>query len=287
MEIHMIDQMTLLEKLDRLGGICRRFGLTQLPPAGKNLLKPLFGNRLSVHVEGFDITASLEQRHYLRALRRGEIEALMARLFADVIRPGMVVLDIGAFVGWYTLLAARGVGARGRVYAFEPDPRNFNLLHENLRLNQLDSRVIGLPKAVSDETGIQSFFLHGGDQSRSSLIPSGGGHESTKVGTIVLDDFLDRGIKVDVVKIDIEGGEVNALRGMQETLSRARRGVKLFVECNRASLQLAGESPQSLLAELRRRDFSIYMIDETHRGLKPVDSRIETAKYVNLYCIRE
>jgi hypothetical protein len=87
--------------------------------------------------------------------------------------------------------------------------------------------------------------------------------------------------------MDIEGGEVHALRGMGEILARAGRSVKLFVECNPASLRFAGESAPSLLAELRRLDFTIFMIDEVNRGLKPVDSRIETAKYVNLYCIRE
>lgn len=283
----MMDQMTLLEKLDRVAGVCRRLGLAGLPPAGKNLLKPLFGNRLSVRVEGFAITASLEHRHYLQALRRGKIESLMARLFGSVIHPGMVVLDIGAFVGWYTLLAARQVGAQGKVYAFEPDPRNFDLLGENLRLNRVDSRVICLPRAVSDEAGVQPFFLHGGDQSRSSLIPSGGGHESTTATTVVLDDFFDRGIKIDVVKMDIEGGEVHALRGMAETLARAGRSVKLFVECNPNSLRFAGESSQSLIAELRQLDFTIFLIDEANRGLKRVDSRVETAKYVNLYCLRE
>lgn len=283
----MMDPMALLEKLDRFAGVCRRWGLAGLPPAGKNLLKPLIGNRLSVRVEGFAVTASLEHRHYLQALRRDEIESLMARLFSGVIRPGMVVLDIGAFVGWYTLLAARRVGAQGKVYAFEPDPRNYELLGENLRLNQIDSRVTCLPWAVSDEAGVQPFFLHGGDQSRSSLIPAGGGHETTAVNSVVLDDFLDRGLQIDVVKMDIEGGEVHALRGMGEILARAGRSVKLFVECNPASLRFAGESAPSLLAELRRLDFTIFMIDEVNRGLKPVDSRIETAKYVNLYCIRE
>jgi len=282
----MIDQITLLEKFDKVAGVCRRFGLSGLPPAGKNLLKPLIGNRISVHVEGFDITASLEHRHYLQALRRGEIESLMTSLFTCVIRPGMVVLDIGAFVGWYTLLAARQVGARGKVYAFEPDPRNYELLSENLRVNHVDSRVMCLPKAVSSKAGIQRFFLHGGDQSRSSLIPSGGGHKSTVVTTVVLDDFLDRNLQVDVIKMDVEGGEVNALRGMRETLGRAAPTVKLFVECNPGSLQYAGESAQSLLAALRQLDFAIFMIDEVRPGLRPVDSTIETAKYVNLFCIR-
>ena len=179
----MVDQITLLEKLDKFAGVCRRLGLSGLPPAGKNLLKPLIGNRLSVRVRDFDISASLEHRDYLQSLRRGEIESLMTNLYANVIHPGMVVLDIGAFVSWYTLLAARQVGYQGKVYAFEPDPRNYELLNENLRLNQFDSRVTRLPRAISHKTGIQRFFLHGGDQSRSSLIPSRGDEKSTMVET--------------------------------------------------------------------------------------------------------
>lgn len=281
----MIDQITLLEKLDRVAGACRRVGLNALPPAGRDLLKSLLGDRLSVRIDGFEIIASLEHRHYLHALRRGEVESLMTKLFASVIRPGMVVLDIGAFVGWYTLLAARQVGPHGAVYAFEPDPRNYELLNENLFLNQFNSRVIRLPEAVSDRAGMQRFYLHGGDQSRSSLIPSSGDDQSTTVTSLALDDFRPR-LKVDVIKMDIEGGEVNALKGMRETLACAAPTVKLFVECNPSSLQGAGESAQSLLAELRRLKFSIFMIDELQSGVKPVDSTIETAKYVNLYCIR-
>lgn len=282
----MIDQITLLEKLDKFAGVCRRFGLSGLPPAGKSFLKPLIGNRLSVRVDGFDITASMEHHHYLQALRRGDIESLMAHLFASVIRRGMVVLDIGAFVGWHTLLAARQVGEHGKVYAFEPDPHNYELLNENLRLNQVDSRVVRSLRAVSDKTGEQRLFLHGGDQSRRSLIPSGGVDNSTSVTTVVLDEFLNRDLQVDVIKMDIEGGEVNALRGMRETLARAAPTLKLFVVCNPGSMQDAGESAESLLAELRRLDFSIFMIDEVKSGLKPVDSTIETAKSVNLFCSR-
>ncbi|HWH79239.1 MAG TPA: FkbM family methyltransferase, partial [Candidatus Binatus sp.] len=228
----------------------------------------------------------LEHRHYLQALRRGDVESLMTHLFASVIRPGMVVLDIGAFVGWYALLAARQVGDRGKVYAFEPDPRNYELLCENLQLNKVHGRVIPLPRAVSDSPGVQQLFLHGGDQSRSSLIPSDGGEKTTRVTTVVLDDFLDRNLQIDVIKMDIEGGEVNALRGMRGLLARAAPTVKLFVECNPGSLEWAGESAQSLIAELRQLDFAIFMIDEVNSSLTPVNSTIETAKYVNLYCVR-
>lgn len=281
----MIDQITLLEKIDKVAAVCRRFGLSGLPPAGKNFLKPLFGDRISVRVEGLDISASLEHRRYLQALRRGEVESLTTNLFACVIRPGMVVVDIGAFVGWYTLLAARQVGERGKVYAFEPDPRNYELLSENLRVNQLDSQVICLPQAVADRAGFQRFF-HGADRRRGSLIPSIDEETSTMVPTVVLDEIFDRSLQVDVVKLDVDGGEVHALRGMRETLTRAAPTVKLFVECNPESLRYAGESAQSLVAELRELGFAVFVIDEVRPGLKPVDSAIESAMHVNLFCIR-
>jgi FkbM family methyltransferase len=281
----MIDQITLLEKIDKVAAVCRRFGLSGLPPAGKNFLKPLFGDRISVHVEGLDISASLEHRHYLQALRRGEIESLTTNLFACVIRPGMVVVDIGAFVGWYTLLAARQVGERGKVYAFEPDPRNYELLSENLRVNQLHAQAICLPQAVSNQAGFQRIF-RGADQSRDSSIPCSDEGTSIMVPKVVLDEILDPTLRVDVIKLDIDGGEVNALRGMRETLKRAAPTVKLFVECNPVSLERAGESAQSLAAELRELGFAIFLIDEVRPGLKPVDSTIESAKHVKLFCLR-
>jgi hypothetical protein len=106
------------------------------------------------------------------------------------------------------------------------------------------------------------------------------------VPTVVLDEILDRNLQVDVIKLDVDGGEVNALRGMRKTLTCAAPTVKLFVECKPGSLQFAGESAQSLMTELRELGFAIFMIDETRPGLRPVDSTIETAKQINLFCIR-
>jgi FkbM family methyltransferase len=244
-------------------------------------------NGLSIHVGGFDVNASVEHRHYLDALRNDEVESFMAKLFSSVIRPGMVVLDIGAFVGWYTLLAARQVRPWGKVYAFEPDPRNGAWLSDNIGQNGVGDRVVLVPKAVSNRAEAASFFLHGGDQSRSSLIPSALEAETTVVSTVVLDTFFANSVKVDVVKIDIEGAELRALEGMTETLSRASKGLKLFVECNPSWLRLAGESAQSLTNRLQEVGFTISLIDESNRSLKPVDSSVETAKYVNLYCVRK
>ena len=282
-----MDQLSLLEKLDQLAGVCRRLGLPNLPPVGKRILKPLIPTQLSVNVDGFALNASIEHRHYLDALRKGEVESFMAKLFSSVIRPEMMVLDVGAFVGWYALLAARQVGPLGKVYAFEADPRNYQLLTENLWRNKLDERVIPVAKAVSDDAGASAFFLHGGDQSRSSLIPTDPQAKKIVVETVVLDDFFGPAMKPDVIKMDIEGGEIRALNGMKRLLAPADRSLKLFVECNPLSLGLAGGSGPALVALLRELGFNLFIIDESNRCLAPLDSRVENAKYVNLYCTRD
>jgi FkbM family methyltransferase len=282
-----MDQLTFLEQLDRVADACRRVGLAKLPPAGKRLLKPFMQTGVSVTVNGFEVNASIEHRHYLTALRMGEVESLMSKLFASVIRPGMIVFDIGAFVGWYTLLAARQVGSYGKVYAFEPDRRNYALLAENLWKNKLHDRVVAVPKAVSAGAGASWFFLHGGDQSRSSLFPSDPQAKKIVVDTVVLDDYFGAALTADVIKMDIEGGEMRALNGMERLLTPANRRVDLFVECNPQSLRLAGDSGPALVARLRELGFDLSIIDEADHSLAPLDSRIESAKYVNLYCTRE
>lgn len=281
-----MDQLNLLGKLDKVAGVCRRLGLPNLPPVGKRILKTFIPDHLSVNVDGFAVNASIEHRSYLDALRKGEVENFMTRLFSSVIRPGMTVLDVGAFVGWYALLAARQVGPLGKVYAFEADPRNYQLLVENLWRNKLDERVVPVPKAVSNDAGTKSFFLHGGDQSRSSLIATDARAEQIVVETIVLDEFFGTGLKPDIIKMDIEGGEIHALNGMDRLLAPVDRDVKMFVECNPGSLRLAGGSGSALVARLRELGFNLFIIDESKRGLAPLDSRIENAKYVNLYCTR-
>jgi len=91
-------------------------------------------------------------------LRDGYFEPYETTLIESEIRPGDVVLDIGANIGYYTLIFARLVGERGRVYAFEPDPTNFRLLKKNVRANGYQN-VIFVKKAVADSSGSMPLYL--------------------------------------------------------------------------------------------------------------------------------
>jgi FkbM family methyltransferase len=216
----------------------------------------------------------------------------MARLFKSVLQPGMIVLDIGSYIGYYALLAAQRVGDCGRVLAFEPDPHSFFYLSLNIKTNGLDSIVTPIQKAVSDQAGHKFFCIREDDRSGSSLFNFERSAKVTTVECSQLDEFLDgffgdkkRG--VDIIKMDIEGAELHALKGMERTLACASSRLIMFIECNPSALQAAGGSAAILVDRLKELGFIIMVIDEYNCRLSPISSGIESVKYVNLYCKRE
>ena len=101
-----------------------------------------------------------------------------------------------------------------------------------------------------------------------------------------LDAWLDPTVRVDVVKLDIEGGEVAALRGMRETLSRAGPGLVVFAECNPSMLERSGSSASELIEVLRGQGLDVRWIDESRGSTRPLDEVDLSHGYVNLCCRR-
>ncbi len=178
----------------------------------------------------------------------GSYEYHKRRRFEEVVKPGDVVYDIGANVGFYTLLASRLVGPAGRVVAFEPEPRNLAYLRRHLLLNGA-ANVAVVEAAVSDREGTLAFLR---TENRSTGRLDQGGDIAVK--SVTLDGFLARGTErpPDVIKMDIEGGELAALTGATGIL----RG--------RPTLFLATHGP-----ELHRR--SIDLLRATGYELEPLD----------------
>lgn len=150
----------------------------------------------------------------------GTFEREKLELFGAALSDGDVVYDIGAHVGVYSLFAAPRVGSSGRVYAFEPLPRNLGYLEQHLALNGIrNCSVMGV--AVSSQTGAAAF-----DESVHPAMGHLGaaGDQTITVRTVVLDDLVARRVirPPSVVKLDIEGAEYDALRGAARVLSRHR-----------------------------------------------------------------
>jgi FkbM family methyltransferase len=147
----------------------------------------------------------------------GSYEREQSALFQQHIRPGQQVLDIGASVGYYTLLAARLVGPRGRVVAFEPHPKNLRFLRSHVRQNRL-AHVQVLDLALADSHGTARFG--GGSGSGTSRLQDSGEFE---VKVRRLDDLAEaQRLVPQHLKIDVEGAELAVLRGGQR-LIRAHR----------------------------------------------------------------
>lgn len=134
-----------------------------------------------------------------------------------LLRPGQVVVDIGANIGVFSLRASRKVGARGRVISFEPIPQTCALLRKNARLNYCNNMTV-LEKAVGDAVG-KIKIRTSGHLSSASIANPGFAYESEVELTTLDEEFRRLGLSsVDAIKMDIEGAEPLAIRGMASVI---------------------------------------------------------------------
>jgi FkbM family methyltransferase len=147
----------------------------------------------------------------------GSYEFTKRRLFEKIVSENSVVFDIGAHAGFYTLLSSVLVGQQGKVFAFEPCPANLKFLHEHLRINKVKNVKV-IEAAVADWSG-NGQFEENLDSSMSRVSKSG----SLTIRLVSLDELYHTGEipPPDVIKIDVEGGEVQILEGAKDLLSIA------------------------------------------------------------------
>ena len=155
----------------------------------------------------------------------GSYEASKQQIFSDLVSPSSVVYDIGANVGFYTVLASvRGSGT-GRVYAFEPLPRNIEYLTRHVKLNNLNNVVV-FECALSDCTGVAKFEV-AVNPSMGKLAE--GSSDGVDVDIRTLDNIVSEHqlMPPNLMKVDIEGAEAAFLRGAVETISAHRPSILL------------------------------------------------------------
>jgi FkbM family methyltransferase len=171
-------------------------------------------------------------------------------------RNGATVLDIGANVGCYTMLLAGWVGDTGHVYAFEPAAASRAGLERHLALNGLSARVTVRPEAISDRAGAAAFRDAGthGDNRLVAAAAEG----TTTVSSLSIDGFCEaNGLSPGVIKIDIEGAELAALRGARGTIARLGPGLALFVELHPAIWPSLGVTRAAIEEELERQNLVV------------------------------
>jgi len=168
-----------------------------------------------------------------------QLEREQSQTFIAKVKPGMVFFDVGANVGYYTLLGSRLVAENGIVVSVEPIVRNLSYLWQHIEKNGLKN-VIVLPMACSDiASGIEglSFGINSAEGRLSTLLNS-----DSKIDTwtsVVTLDLISQqtGLKPDVIKIDVEGAEMKVLSGAKETISGFRPKIFLSVHSNKLGVE--------------------------------------------------
>lgn len=205
--------------------------------------------------------------------------------FKKTIKPGMTILDVGAHIGYFTRIFSKLAGTKGAVFSFEPDPYNFSLLQENTkRLGNVNI----VNAAVSDTSGMIDFYEIEGSTGCHTTIPTTAPAKKLLVPALTIDGFVkEKNLSVDIIKMDIEGGEPRALLGMRELLSK-ERPLRIVMELQPDALIAGGTTAGEVVSSLERYGFKAYAIlhggkrEELAPDLSNIIMYKEKSEYANV-----
>lgn len=183
------------------------------------------------------------------------------KVFRKYLRSRMTFLDLGANVGFYTFLARSIIGEKGRVFAFEPYPRNAELVKASIRENNYNNVTL-VEAAVSDKDGKASLYLSPDESSENSLLELNFQNAIT-VDVVTLDDYFEKKVsdtKVDFIKMDIEGSEYRAFKGMSKLISCNER-MTLMLEFWPNGFRRDNQDPYEFLKTIDKSGFDMQFID--------------------------
>lgn len=190
-----------------------------------------------------------------------KFEPTTTRVFEESVVPGAVVLDVGAQFGYFSLMAARRGGPKGRVLAVEPVPDNLELLKLNVDFNSYAGRIEIEERGLSDRSESLNMFIYQESDSHALYrSPDAKVRDEIKIDLIPGDE-LTEGKPVDLIKIDVEGHEEHVLKGLDQTISSSPNLV-LIVEYAPAYLERAGTDPAQYLDYIKSLGFKIEVIYE-------------------------
>ncbi len=215
---------------------------------------------------------ALDDLDTLNLSLEGIHEPLATEVLVALTSSGDVVLDVGANIGYFTLLFARQAGPTGRVFAYEPEPVNFKLLARNLELNCYKDRVVAYQKAASDEPGLAALAVVERNRGMNRLWKGPSGSTSIEVEKVVLDDnplLFER--PINLVKIDVEGWELHVLSGMKRLL-KCNPQVAIFTEFTPSYLVEAGSIPVQLIELLAGQGRQLFILKDGSKKLCRVKS---------------
>ena len=228
----------------------------------------VFGNKLFLSKKGLALSIS----HY------GTYEELESKIMEEKIEMGNIVVDVGANIGLHTLNMARIVGNTGQVFAFEPDPSNFEILKKNVKINNYKNIILE-QKAVGDKHGRTTLYQSDHPGKHRIFPQTEQAKSQVQVELTNLDNYFDSDMtdKINFIKIDVEGLEFSVLKGMKNILKNSKK-IKILFEFMPENTIEVGFTPIELLNYLTSNDFKLYCMDNKTKKLLYVSNNEEIIK---------
>jgi len=245
-------------------GVGRQPRAAPPPPPTIVKLKNSPALRMEVH-------ARYDQFISAKIARDGEWEPFETELVQRFLGRGDIFVDIGANIGWYTIIGASRVGPTGHVYAFEPAHENLDVAARNVALNGFENVTLERI-AIAESAGSASLFLSTENLGDHRLFQAGEARSAEAVQTVTLTDyFADKPGAIRLVKMDTQGSEAKIFEGITVDFARDRSIGAFIFEFWPRGMAESGISADRLISRLRALGMQCYVIQEEYRGVDPID----------------
>jgi len=222
---------------------------------------------LQMHIHG-------EQDQFVsRRIREDGIwEPYETSLLLSMLRPGDVFVDVGANIGYFSILAASVIGEGGAVFAFEPDPDNFSLLRRNIDLNGQQASIVAVQAALAADAGTGELFLSEDNLGDHQIYATGDDRRSLPITLVNGSDYLGHRLsRMDLLKIDTQGSEYQVIAGLLPLLVALPTPPRILIELTPLSLRQARASGRALVELLGELQLPLWIVDHVEHRLVESD----------------
>lgn len=221
-------------------------------------------------------------------LMDGLWEPWVTKVIRETVKPGWNIIEVGANIGWYSVLLASLIGKDGRLWVFEPNPRIYHLLCINLEINGFLDRAVAVNKAVLDRSGMVEFGVAGRHMGGSGVFTFGSELEPVEritVEAVSLDEYLPPKTRVNLLKIDAEGSEFYILKGAERIIKENPEMI-IIMEFIPNNVRGSGLDPGEFLRSLVREGYRVLRISEAGDVREASVDEVLALEYSELYLVR-
>lgn len=203
-----------------------------------------------------------------RIRQEGLWEPYETALVQLLLQPGDVFVDVGANIGYFSVLAAHLVGGAGQVFAFEPDPHNFDLLRANAHLNNFEDIIHAVCGGLAEAPGGGRLYLSEDNLGDHQIYAGDGVRESLDITLYRGSDYLQSRLQtIDLLKVDTQGSEYQVMSGLMPLLQALAVMPRVLIELTPFSLRCAGSSGRALIELLAQLQQDFWIVDHIEHRL--------------------